>query len=278
MHNITGRWSTAWFYHDPADEVLVFLPDGSGVFEYHWWTLNSYETFSYRVEGDYLYLTVNTQYTSDSEENTVKETPSDIDFSGRFRIREPNPEESAAGCEVILEFETPLMDNFPATKKLGRRVSDADVSDYRLPLFATRVSTRSKSDRLQRRGRPAGALDSTAYSKGRPIPHFDPLHGPFWDIWDKDLQLGPCAFCGEKSVNQAISRVRCERCGRIVCWKCADCGVFSSLSDFQKSIRRRTDGGKDVYLPVENCPNCQEMSWWDKHARPSSSGEVSKKG
>jgi hypothetical protein len=135
MDSIVGRWSTGWFYHDPADEVLVFFPDGSGVFEYYWWKLTYYETFDYRVEESYLYATGKTQYRGGSETKMVEETHSDLSFSGRFQIREPRSEELASGCGVILEFDKPLISALPATEKLGRRISDADVSAYRLPTF-----------------------------------------------------------------------------------------------------------------------------------------------
>jgi hypothetical protein len=30
-----------------------------------------------------------------------------------------------------------------------------------------------------------------------------------------------------------ISRALCQNCKKVVCWEWADCGVHSSLSDFQ---------------------------------------------
>ena len=65
-----------------------------------------------------------------------------------------------------------------------------------------------------------------------------------------------------------ITRVPCESCGRVVCWKCADCGVFASLSDFQHFIHRRKALGSDVYILAESCPNCQETTWWAKYSSP----------
>jgi hypothetical protein len=99
------------------------------------------------------------------------------------------------------------------------------------------------------------------------IDWLSPLRGPFLGLSDRKLKLGPCAFCG-KSENYTglISRVPCEKCGKVVCWECADCGVYGSLSDFQSFVLRRTDGGKDVYLRAENCRNCQETTWWKKYA------------
>jgi hypothetical protein len=96
------------------------------------------------------------------------------------------------------------------------------------------------------------------------------LRGPFRNIHDEKLNFGSCDFCGEKNNSKKeITRVPCETCGRVVCWKCADCGVFSSLSDFQSFVYRHKPYGRDVYLLAESCPNCQEMTWWKKYGSSS---------
>ncbi len=105
---------------------------------------------------------------------------------------------------------------------------------------------------------------------------FSPLQGPFRDINDTDLQLGPCDFCGKSENTDVISRVLCEKCKKVLCWECADCGVHSSLSDFQKFIRRYTAQGREVYILAESCPNCQETSWWEKYTVSSKNNETIK--
>lgn len=103
----------------------------------------------------------------------------------------------------------------------------------------------------------------------------NPLRGPFRSIRDVDLCFGPCAFCGKRENSEVISRAPCESCGQIVCWECADCGVFGSLHDFQSFVFRHTKGGDDVYLRAENCPACQEISWMDKYGGTSSERQAS---
>jgi predicted RNA-binding Zn-ribbon protein involved in translation (DUF1610 family) len=92
------------------------------------------------------------------------------------------------------------------------------------------------------------------------------LRGPFRNLNDEKLGFGPCDLCGESdNSREVITRVPCETCGRIVCWKCADCGVFASLHDFQSFVHRHKPRGKDVYLLAESCPKCQETTWWRKY-------------
>jgi hypothetical protein len=59
-----------------------------------------------------------------------------------------------------------------------------------------------------------------------------------------------------------------------VCAECADCGVYSSLHDFQYFIHRHTAQGKEVYILAESCPNCQETSWWEKHTASHKSNQT----
>lgn len=101
-----------------------------------------------------------------------------------------------------------------------------------------------------------------------------PLRGPFRDINDADLELGPCDFCGESENTAVISRVPCKNCKKIVCWKCADCGVYGSLYDFQNFVHRSSKKGKGVYLLPESCPDCQEISWWEKYSTNKGGSET----
>lgn len=87
------------------------------------------------------------------------------------------------------------------------------------------------------------------------------LRGPFRDAADGDLGLGLCGFCGAVAVTDVISRVPCEGCGRVVCWHCADCGVFGSLSDFQWFVYQREGPPPVYFLLRENCPSCQTVDF-----------------
>jgi hypothetical protein len=91
------------------------------------------------------------------------------------------------------------------------------------------------------------------------------LRGPFRDLNDTKLDLGPCAFCGKRVNTDLISRIPCEKCRKVVCWECADCGVYGSLHDFQYFVNRDPTGGGKVFLLPESCPTCQETSWWEKY-------------
>lgn len=140
MSDIIGQWSTAWFYQDPADEVIVFLPGGKGVFEYYWWRLSHYETFTYQVDGENLLVSGDKTFSYNPDQNIVEEIPSKLRFSGTFRIREANLEESKLGCEVILELNTPLEGMFPTTNKFGGNAMQRNVSNYKLPIFDEKQS------------------------------------------------------------------------------------------------------------------------------------------
>ncbi len=83
---IVGIWSTvAFFHHDPQDEVLVFLPNGRGIFEFWWWHLSSYHTFSYRIENDLLII-IDEESIQEGEAGMIETTTSTLSFSGRFRL------------------------------------------------------------------------------------------------------------------------------------------------------------------------------------------------
>jgi len=133
MNGIIGQWSTSWFYSDPADEVLVLFPDGKGVFEYHWWQLSHYETFTYRIDGEILSITGDKLFSYNYDQKVVEESPSTFQFSGKYRIREANPKGTESQCTKILEFDEPLQEEFPSTDKFGQSVDQPDLSDYKLP-------------------------------------------------------------------------------------------------------------------------------------------------
>ncbi|MBX3056415.1 MAG: hypothetical protein KF770_08080 [Anaerolineae bacterium] len=135
MDDIVGRWSTSWFYQDPADEVLVFLPGGRGFFECYWWRLSSYETFIYDYEGENLQIIGDKSFSYDLDQNVVKETSSTLRFSGKFQIREATSDELKLGCNVILQLSVALDDFFPSTNRFGRKGVHGDVSDYEPPTF-----------------------------------------------------------------------------------------------------------------------------------------------
>ncbi|MBC7876544.1 MAG: hypothetical protein H7Y59_05170 [Anaerolineales bacterium] len=133
MDGIIGQWSTSsWFYDDPADEILVFLPDGKGVFEYHWWKLSHYETFTYQVDAETLSVIGDKNFSYDDDQNAVKESTSTFRFNGKFLIRKANSEEINSGCKIILELDEPLQKEYPATNKFGQGNTQNNVSDYKL--------------------------------------------------------------------------------------------------------------------------------------------------
>lgn len=82
---------------------------------------------------------------------------------------------------------------------------------------------------------------------------------------DAQLQYGPCAIC-ERRANRldCVSRIPCVRCGRVLCWECADTGVYGSLPDFQHFVT----GGFSVggcRLGWDSCPFCQRADWMSTH-------------
>lgn len=87
------------------------------------------------------------------------------------------------------------------------------------------------------------------------------LRGPFREVTDDELGLPPCAGCGGAESSRAISRVPCEKCGQVVCWHCADTGVFGSLSDFQWFVYQREGPPPVYFLLRESCPSCQTVDF-----------------
>lgn len=82
---------------------------------------------------------------------------------------------------------------------------------------------------------------------------------------DADLGYGPCAICGwAQNMPDYVSRMPCERCGRVVCWRCADTGVYGSLPDFQHFVSGsfRRPGFR---LGSDSCLFCQERDWMSAH-------------
>ncbi len=86
-----------------------------------------------------------------------------------------------------------------------------------------------------------------------------PLRGPFRDINDKDLKLGRCDFCGKSENTDVISRAPCEDCKKVVCWECADCGVYGSLLDFQNFIHRHTYAVKKSISSLRVVPIAKKL-------------------
>jgi predicted RNA-binding Zn-ribbon protein involved in translation (DUF1610 family) len=85
--------------------------------------------------------------------------------------------------------------------------------------------------------------------------------GPLRSTSDKNLSFGPCSWCGFNQITENISRIPCEKCGHVICWRCADCGVFGSLSDFQKFICAKDSEADRLYLKWDNCPYCLLIPW-----------------
>lgn len=82
---------------------------------------------------------------------------------------------------------------------------------------------------------------------------------------DCKLGYGPCVLCGRKvHMKRWVSRLPCEKCGRVWCWECADTGVYGSLSDFLSFIEGRWSRPQ-YRLGSDSCPCCQEMDWMRAH-------------
>lgn len=82
---------------------------------------------------------------------------------------------------------------------------------------------------------------------------------------DAKLGYGSCCLCGwSKNVEGGVSRMPCEACGRVFCWRCADTGVFGSLSDFEKFVSGRFRC-RQYRLGSGSCLFCQKMDWMLAH-------------
>lgn len=130
--NVVGHWSTLMFSpHEPANEVLALLPDGSGVYEYYWWRLSFYATFTYSLDGDLLTVRGVKDYDFDFDTKTQTETDSAWVFSTRVSLAAGRDH---AGEEVeILQ----LAEALPLTKEVrfGRTTAAQDMQYYSLPSF-----------------------------------------------------------------------------------------------------------------------------------------------
>jgi len=130
--NLVGTWSTLMFFpHDPANDVLAFLPDGTGVYEYYWWRLSFYATFTYSLEGDLLTVRGVKDYDFDFDTKTQTETDSSWVFSTQVSLA-AGPSQLEEQVE-ILELAAAL----PLTKELrfGRTTAAADMQYYGMPSF-----------------------------------------------------------------------------------------------------------------------------------------------
>jgi uncharacterized protein (TIGR02996 family) len=84
-------------------------------------------------------------------------------------------------------------------------------------------------------------------------------------VSDAKLSLGPCVICGRsKNMAHWVSRLSCDRCDRVLCWECADTGIYGSLPDFRHFVAGSFKHG-GYRLGSDSCPFCQEMDWMRKH-------------
>jgi len=86
------------------------------------------------------------------------------------------------------------------------------------------------------------------------------------DVTDAALKCGPCVVCGASQNNaDSVSRMPCENCRQIICFRCADTGVYGSLPDFQHFVsgpfRSQT---RSHHLNRDCCPFCKTMNWMKK--------------
>ena len=102
---IIGKWSNDILYapYSHSDEVLVFLPNGSGVLEVYNLSLCWYETFTYWVKGNAVNIIGGSYYHYDFHKHRIEKLPARLNFSGQFSL--------GAGINVyggaidILKFE-----------------------------------------------------------------------------------------------------------------------------------------------------------------------------
>lgn len=82
---------------------------------------------------------------------------------------------------------------------------------------------------------------------------------------DARLGYGPCAICGRRANRTDwVSRMPCVRCGRVLCWECADTGVHGSLPDFRHFVTGSFSVG-GYRLGWDSCPFCQDADWMSTH-------------
>jgi hypothetical protein len=132
--SLVGTWSTLLFYpHDPADDVLVFLPDGTGVYEYYWWRLSFYATFTYTLVDDLLTVVGVSDHDFDFETKTQQESAADWRFATRISFATGSGALPADEPVEILQLEEAL----PMTSQVrfGRSTAAADMQYYSIPSF-----------------------------------------------------------------------------------------------------------------------------------------------
>jgi hypothetical protein len=82
---------------------------------------------------------------------------------------------------------------------------------------------------------------------------------------DAVLGYGPCSVCGVvQNDPEWVSRMPCEQCGRVICYECADTGVYGSAPDFSHFVSGPFNR-KPYYLSPDSCPYCKKMDWMKKH-------------
>ncbi len=132
--SLVGKWSTLLFApHEPANEVLVFLADGTGVYEYYWWRLSFYATFTYTLADDLLTVVG----VSDHDFNF--ETKTQLESAASWRFATPITFSLGSG---VLSPDEPveileLAEALPMTKQVrfGRSTAAADMQYYTIPAF-----------------------------------------------------------------------------------------------------------------------------------------------
>ncbi len=131
--SLVGKWSTLLFQpHEPANEVLVFLPDGTGVYEYYWWRLSFYATFTYSLAEDLLTVVGVSDHDFNFETKTQLESAASWRFATPITFTSGSGVLSADEPVEILELAEPL----PMTEQVrfGRSTA-ADMQYYTIPSF-----------------------------------------------------------------------------------------------------------------------------------------------
>jgi len=92
-----------------------------------------------------------------------------------------------------------------------------------------------------------------------------PLNVGLLALSDCVLGFPPCSKCGRsENDHEYVTRLYCEKCGRVICRDCIDLGVFGSVSDMQSFIRMKSEPPY-FYTEWDTCPYCQKMDWHKAH-------------
>lgn len=126
--NIVGRWNRIVDDDDaPEDEVLTFLPDGTGVYEYYWWRLSFYATFRYTFDGTTLRCDGLYDYDYDFEIEMQRESAADWTFTTTVTF------DAAQHPFEVLELAHPMP--ISDQRYFKRTIAAENMHNFQMPTF-----------------------------------------------------------------------------------------------------------------------------------------------